>query len=232
MFHKAINRSIFFFLLFVVAILPVSAQQRPTPPTPVPPTDSPVLTSAQMRSAIVVSDMRATNRVMVRANEEVVYRLADCDETVENSPCYVVLSASITPTTNTESFSQTQSSTSVNRGRTIQCVRVIYGPGALYEIAWLHQNVAVTFHTNSDSAPLTLNWGDYAGSLGGLFARWVSISNPAPNPGWGTYEWNQAYVNTSALGEYGVYSPIGWITTYTFGAGVRLTINKSGWWCS
>jgi hypothetical protein len=232
MFHKLTYRSIFLLLMLLVIIAPASAQERPTPPIPVPPTDSPVLTTAQMRSAIVVSDMRATNRVMVRANEEVVYRLADCDMNDKNSPCYVVVSASIIPTTNTESFSQTQSSAIINRGKTIQCGRVIYGPGAFFEVARLIQNVDVTFHTNNDSTPLTLNWGDYAGSFGGLLARWVSISNPVPNPGWGVYEWNQAYVNTSALGEYGTYSPIGWIATYTFGAGVRLSINSSGWGCS
>lgn len=212
----------------MTTLLPLSAQERPTPTPP----DNPVLTTEQMRNARVVSDMRATNRVMVRPNETVVYRLADCDMTDENAPCYVVVSASIIPTTNTDSFSQVQSSVAINRGKVIQCSRSIYGPGALFEVARLNQNVAVTFHTNNDSTPLTLNWGDYAGSFGGLMARWVSISNPSPNPGWGAYEWNQAYVNTTALGEYGTYSPFGWIATYTFGVGVRLSINSSGWWCS
>lgn len=230
MIYKLTHRFIFFALLLMTTLLPLSAQERPTPPPP----DRPVLTTEQMRNARVVSDMRATNRVMVRPNETVVYRLADCDISDRNAPCYIAISASISDDISQLALSDKNGiytknlSQSINRGMILQCSADVYS-GAGGSVSGLVQRVGVTFHTNDNRTPLTLNWGDTAGTWAGFFFKWNSISGPNPNPGWGSYTNSQAFVNTTGFGETGIPLAIGWVTLAQ--RTVSVGVNSSGWWC-
>jgi len=227
MFHKFLSRSIFA-LLLIFFILPISAQERPTPTPP----DTEALTTEQMRSAIVVSDMRATNRVMATPNQDVVYRLADCDETVKNAPCYVVVSAEILEESSfSKIFTTKPFNQSVNRHLTLQCTRGIYADSNGGIMAELVQRAGVIFHTNSNSAPVTLQWGDTAGTWAGALFKWLSFTGPTPNPGWGTRTNSNASVNTNALGEIGTYYVIGWIGVRQISVGIGVSISSSGWGC-
>jgi hypothetical protein len=172
--------------------------------------------------------MRATNRVMVRPNETVVYRLADCDVTDENAPCYVVVSASMLPiSSNLITVPQTQTTTSINRGFIAVCYRSITNNFGV-EVVKLVQNVAVTFHTADNRAPVTLNWGDIGGSYTSSLYSWYSISGPTASPGWGSYAASQASVNTFAVVNYSIFG----IQLRQDTLAVRLTIHSSGWGCS
>ncbi|GEM_PF-898360 len=232
MFHKFLSKSIFFALLLIFFILPISAQERPTPTSP----DGQALTTEQMQSARVVSDMSTRNRVMVSPNQTIVYRLANCDMNDRNALCYVAISASIVEDASSELFSTKPDSFSknllqgINRSMTLQCSVSAYSnvPGA-GEMARLVQNTGVTFHTNNNNTPLKVNWGNNNGTWTGSLFRWLSMSGPNANPGWGSYAPMQARIDTTSVGQVGFYLINVWIAGSTANFGVALNINTSGW---
>jgi hypothetical protein len=115
----------------------------------------------------------------------------------------------------------------------LQCsVSILTTGGA--EMARFVQNTGVIFHSNTNSAPVTLQWGDYGGTWAGALFRWsfdeLALA-PTPNPGWGVYAPTEAFITSSASGRAGIHIIISWIGGNSVSVGTVLTINTSGWGC-
>lgn len=206
------------YLLIVVMlglqIIPVSAQGKAPDQ----------LTTAQMNSAVVVSDGSASSRSKVKGD---VYRFADCDRSDSDAPCYFVVTGSGTFMEGSDKSFVTPLSSNA----TITCgVNIYNGFGSL--AARLQQNVNVTFWGTYGQTPVTLNWGNLGGTQTyyGNYVSWSGLTGPTPNPSWGVYvsRSGTAYSSAGGLLIYTPPVPPGWQQYYSS----QLTIRSSGWYCS
>ena len=186
------------------------------------PSDPDQLTSAQMGSAVVVSNGFAPAHSK-RPGQ--VYRFANCDKSNPNDLCYFVVTTS-------DKFIRNSSSDAVvalASTATITCGKKIYNSlGQLR--ATLQQNVGVTFSGTYGQTPVTLNWGDRAGTGSSPWYSWSDLTGPNPNPNWGVYvaRTQTAYSTAGGMLTYAAPGIPGWSKYYSS----RITINSSGWYCS
>lgn len=209
------------FLLVAVYLamqaLPASAQGK-TPPNNPP--DQ--LTPEQMKSAVVVSDGSVASRSKVEGE---IYRFANCDESNPDAPCYFMVTGS-------SNFAESINSTSITplaSSAQISCWTPIYNSFGTLK-AKLKQNVGVTFWGTYGQMPVTLNWGNRAGTGASPMYSWSDLTGPNPYPGWGVYV-SRTKTAYSIVGGMLTYTPIvgvGW----SYYISNRLTIKSSGWYCS
>lgn len=212
------NKTLIFFvvaIMLAIQVAPVSAQDN-TPPLPNQ------LTQFQMKNAVVVSDGSATNRSKVKGD---VYRLAGCDGSKPDAPCYFVITGSGNFTENASNPSIAPLAASA----TITCgINVYNGIGA--NVARLQQNVNVTFWGTYGQTPVTLNWGDLRGTSALPGYSWSGLTGPNPNPSWGVYVTRAGTAYSTAGGTLSFNPPVlPPLQTYVSS---RLTIRSTGWSCS
>lgn len=217
------KNKVFIYLLIAIALViqiwPVSAQGE-TPPDQLTPT--------QMKNAILVADGSIASRSSV-ANQPkekaIIYRFADCDESNPEAPCYfMVTGAGNFFANNSRSITPLASTTG------LVCITPIYNSLGTLK-AKLQQNVSVTFWGTYGQTPVTLNWGDRAGTGASPMYSWSDLTGPNPNPGWGVYvaRTKTAY---STVGGMLTYAPVPGIPQWQQYISNRLAIKSSGWSCS
>lgn len=110
------------------------------------------------------------------------------------------------------------------------CITPIYNSFGTLK-AKLQQNVSVTFWGAFGQTPVTLNWGDRAGTGASPMYSWSDLTGLNPNPGWGVYV-KRTKTAYSTVGGMLTYSPIPGYTEWQQYISNRLTIKSSGWSCS
>ncbi len=206
-------------IALVLQALPVTAQGG-TPPSQLTPT--------QMKNAVLVANGSITSRLSVlnqSKGKAVVYRFADCDESNPEAPCYFMVIGDGNLAANSS-----QSITPLASTTGLVCVTPIYNSFGTLK-AKLQQNVSVTFWGTFGQTPVTLNWGDRAGTGASPMYSWSDLTGPNPNPGWGVYV-KRTKTAYSTVGGMLTYSPIPGYTEWQQYISNRLTIKSSGWSCS
>jgi hypothetical protein len=201
----------------------VFAQGAPPPPDR--------LSATQMQNATVVKDGLPSSR---GPGQGLVYRLASCDPTNSEGPCFFTISGrggDVIGSSRVRGLSSSMPNKASSFNTTTVCIVNLYnGVGILG--ARLKQNVNVTFWVTNDHTPLTLNWGDMSGTSTYIaYWTWQNLSGPTPNPSYGTYvgSTGTAYAVSQAQSVYAPPAPLsGWSVVYA----VHLTMNSSGWTCS
>lgn len=214
------NKFLIFLLVAVmvaIQVVPVSAQGK------TPPNDPPAqITPAQMKNAVVVSDGSAANRSKSKGE---VYRFADCDGSSPEAPCYFMVTGNGNFAENINSNSITPLATTT----TLICITPIYNNLGQLK-ATLKQRVGVTFWGTFGQTPVTLNWGDRAGTGANPPYSWSDLTGPNPNPGWGVYV-ARTKTSNSTVGGMLTYAPLPG-PGFQLYISNRLTIKSSGWFCS
>jgi hypothetical protein len=181
------------------------------------------LTSEQMKNAVIVSDGSFASR---STEEGPFYRLANCDETNSDAPCYFTITGS-----SSRLKSNIPGDDLLSTNATISCGVNIYSFIGILA-AKLKQNVNVTFWGTFGRTPVTLNWGDLQGTATYLpYYSWNSLTGPNPNPAWGVYVSSSGTAFTTAGGLliYQPPPPLPGVQNYV---STRLTINSTGWSCT
>lgn len=189
------------------------------------------LTAEQMQNATIVLDGLPSSR---EGLEGPVFRLANCNLSARENPCYFTVEGGgnfVSRSYKSRGLSSPTPSNAASFNATITCGITVYSvigiPGAR-----LQENINVTFWTANERTPLTMNWGDLAGTTTYLpYWSWSNLSGPTPNPSYGTYvpQSGTAFANASGMVVYAPPPPLsGSNTVYA----THFTANGGGWWCS
>jgi hypothetical protein len=174
-------------ILLTTQVVFVAAQEK-SPPISAPNQ----LTLQQMKTATVVSDGSPENR---SGEAGQIYRLANCDGSDPNAPCFFSITGGTNFAANTVSAISPLSSSA-----TITCGVNIYALGGILG-ARLQQNVRVTFWGTYGQTPVTLNSGDLGGTIASFPAWWwTELTGPNPSPNWGVQVSRTGSATTTAGG--------------------------------
>ncbi len=201
--------------VMMIAQVGLVGAQAGTPPSQ--------LTPQQMKNAVVIADGFANNRLQGKSQ---IYRLASCDGTTPNTPCYLYITGDGKFPAN--GANTPSSILPLASSATITCGQKIYDALGI-EGATLKENIRVTFSGTYGMTPVTLNSGNLNGtSTYHLGWTWSALYGPTPSPGWG--------VNVARTGN--AYSTAGGNLLATLGGqsittyySTNLRIYSGGWYC-